>query len=389
MSAMTDAETLRDGLRSWFEANLSDEVKAALRADDDDVRFDAHRKWNATLVDAGYGAIAWPQEFGGRDAGIEEQLVYNEEAARAGAAGPVNAIGVANIAPAIMTMGTAEQKDRFLQPMLRGDEIWSQGMSEPGAGSDLASLMCRAVLDGDHFVVNGQKTWNSNGNRADWCQLYVRTNLDVPKHQGITCLLVDMRTPGIEARPILTMAGDRGFSELFFTDARIPVSALLGEVDGGWAVATNTLSNERAGVASMYLNTRTSFDRLLEAAQGRRPDGSRPVDSPVARDQLVQRFIEVRNLEFLAKRALGAALDGRPPGAEGSIMKLAWSQTSQRLSNTAVDVLGIAALDDEWGRGLLSSVSLTIAGGTSEVNRNILGERVLGLPREPKPAAPS
>jgi len=389
VSAMTDAETFRDELRSWFEANFSDEVRAAVRVDDHDVRFDAHRKWNATLVDAGYGAIAWPEEFGGRDAGIEEQLVYNEEAARAGAPGPVNAIGVANIAPAIMAMGTAEQKDRFLQPMLRGDEIWSQGMSEPGAGSDLASLMCRAVLDGDHFVVNGQKTWNSNGNRADWCQLYVRTNLDVPKHQGITCLLVDMRTPGIEARPILTMAGDRGFSELFFTDARIPVSALLGEVDGGWAVATNTLSNERAGVASMYLNTRTSFDRLLEAAQGRRPDGSRPVDSPVARDQLVQRFIEVRNLEFLAKRALGAALNGRPPGAEGSIMKLAWSQTSQRLSNTAVDVLGIAALDDEWGRGLLSSVSLTIAGGTSEVNRNILGERVLGLPREPKPAAPS
>ena len=389
MSAMTDAETFRDELRSWFEANFRDEVRAAVRVDDHDVRFDAHRKWNATLVDAGYGAISWPEEFGGRDAGIEEQLVYNEEAARAGAPGPVNAIGVANIAPAIMAMGTAVQKDRFLQPMLRGDEIWSQGMSEPGAGSDLASLMCRAVLDGDHFVVNGQKTWNSNGNRADWCQLYVRTNLDVPKHQGITCLLVDMRTPGIEARPILTMAGDRGFSELFFTDARIPVSALLGEVDGGWAVATNTLSNERAGVASMYLNTRTSFDRLLEAAQGRRPDGSRPVDSPVARDQLVQRFIEVRNLEFLAKRALGAALNGRPPGAEGSIMKLAWSQTSQRLSNTAVDVLGIAALDDEWGRGLLSSVSLTIAGGTSEVNRNILGERVLGLPREPKPAAPS
>jgi len=386
---MTDAETFRDELRSWFEANFRDEVRAAVRVDDHDVRFDAHRKWNATLVDAGYGAIAWPEEFGGRDAGIEEQLVYNEEAARAGAPGPVNAIGVANIAPAIMAMGTAVQKDRFLQPMLRGDEIWSQGMSEPGAGSDLASLMCRAVLDGDHFVVNGQKTWNSNGNRADWCQLYVRTNLDVPKHQGITCLLVDMRTPGIEARPILTMAGDRGFSELFFTDARIPVSALLGEVDGGWAVATNTLSNERAGVASMYLNTRTSFDRLLEAAQGRRPDGSRPVDSPVARDQLVQRFIEVRNLEFLAKRALGAALNGRPPGAEGSIMKLAWSQTSQRLSNTAVDVLGIAALDDEWGRGLLSSVSLTIAGGTSEVNRNILGERVLGLPREPKPTAPS
>ncbi|MCU0310856.1 MAG: acyl-CoA dehydrogenase family protein [Acidimicrobiales bacterium] len=383
-----DAEGFRREFRAWLDENFTDEVRAALAGDDDDERFDAHRKWNATLVDAGYGAIAWPREFGGRDAGIAEQLAFNEETARAGVPGPVNAIGVANIAPAIMAMGTAEQKERFLQPMLRGDEIWSQGMSEPGAGSDLASLSCRAVLEGDHFVVNGQKTWNSNGNRADWCQLYVRTNLDVPKHQGITCLLVDMRTPGIEARPIVTMAGTTEFSELFFTDARIPVSALLGEVDGGWAVATNTLSNERAGVASMYLSVRATLDRVLVAAGEEGPSGRRPLDSPIVRDDLMRRFVEVRLLEFLAKRALGAALAGRPPGPEGSIMKLAWSQTSQRVAASAVDALGLAALDGSWGRGLLGSVSLTIAGGTTEVNRNIIGERVLGLPREPKAARP-
>ena len=381
-------EAFRRELREWLDANFTPEVREALHGADEE-RFDAHRKWNAALVDAGYGAIAWPSRFGGRDAGLEEQLVYNEETARVGAPGPVNAIGVANIAPAIMALGTDEQKERFLQPMLRGDEIWSQGMSEPGAGSDLASLSCRAVLDGDHFVVNGQKTWNSNGDRADWCQLYVRTNLDVPKHKGITCLLVDMRTPGIEARPILTMAGDSGFSELFFTDVRVPASALLGDVDGGWAVATNTLSNERAGVASMYLSTRATFDRLLEAARATGPDGRRPVDAPVARDELMRRFTDVRLLEFLAKRALGAALAGKAPGAEGSIMKLAWSQTSQRVAATAVDVLGIGALDGPWGDALLSSVSLTIAGGTTEVNRNIIGERVLGLPREPKPASPT
>lgn len=383
------SEVFRLELREWFESNFTPEVKASIEVADDDRRFDAMRKWNATLADAGYGAIAWPSRYGGRDAGLEEQLVFNTEISRAGAPGPVNSIGVANIAPAIMALGTDEQKERFLQPMLRGDEIWSQGMSEPGAGSDLASLSCRAVRDGDHFVVNGQKTWNSNGDRADWCQLYVRTNVDVPKHQGITCLLVDMRTPGIEVRPILTMAWDSGFCELFFTDARIPVSALLGDVDAGWAVATNTLSNERAGVASMYLNLRASFDRLLEAASTVRIDGTRAVDSPVARDELMARYIDVRNLEFLAKRALGAALNGKAPGAEGSVMKLAWSETSRSLSRTAIDVLGIEALDGPWGHGLLSSTSLTIAGGTSEVNRNIIGERVLGLPREPKPAAPS
>ncbi|MEO7428683.1 MAG: acyl-CoA dehydrogenase family protein [Acidimicrobiales bacterium] len=386
VDAEADAEAFRLELRAWLEANLTAGVTARLERWGSDEAFEAHRAWNATLVDAGYGAIAWPVEFGGRAAEIREQLVYNEEMARAGAPGPVNAIGVANIAPAIMAFGTPEQQGRFLAPMLRGDEIWSQGMSEPEAGSDLASLRCRAVLDGDHFVINGQKTWNSNGDRADWCQLYVRTDTEVAKHKGITCLLVDMRTPGVEARPILTMAGDSGFSELFFTDARVPVTALLGALNEGWTVATSTLSNERAGVASLYLSLRRKLDRLLEVAGQPGPDGSRPIDSPVARDALMARYIDTRNLEFLAKRSLGAALSGRPPGAEGSVIKLAWAKSEQAVANTAVDVLGMQALHGPWADGLLGSRSLTIAGGTTEVNRNIVGERVLGLPREPKPA---
>ncbi len=382
-----DPEAFRLELRAWLDANFTPEVAEALQQWGTEEGFAAHRKWNATLVDAGYGAIAWPVEFGGRAAGILEQLVYNEEMARSGAPGPVNAIGVANIAPAIMTFGTDEQKERFLAPLLRGDEIWSQGMSEPEAGSDLASLRCRAVLDGDHFVINGQKTWNSNGDRADWCQLYVRTNTDVAKHKGITCLLVDMRTAGVEARPIVTMAGDTGFSELFFTDARVPVTAVLGEIDTGWTVATSTLSNERAGVASLYLNLRRKLDRLLEAASEPGADGTRPIDSPVVRDELVSRYIDTRNLEFLAKRSLGIALSGKPPGAEGSVIKLAWAKHEQAVAMTAVDVLGMSALSDAWGSGMLGSRSLSIAGGTTEVNRNIVGERVLGLPREPKPQA--
>ena len=368
MTAADAADALRRELRAWLAAHRVPEVHAS---------WDTQRAWNAELVDAGWGGIAWPERFGGRDAGLLEQLAYNEEMARVGAPGPVNAIGVANIAPAIMAVGTPEQQERYLRPMLRGDDIWSQGMSEPEAGSDLASLRCRAELDGDTFVVNGQKTWNSNGDRADWCQLYVRTNPDVAKHEGITCLLVDMRTPGIEVRPITTIAGDASFAEVFLTDVRVPRSALLGEVDGGWAVATRTLSNERAGVANLYLNIRRKLDRLLAttAAAG--------VHGPLARQALASRYTDARLLELLAKRSLGAALAGKPPGAEGSVIKLAWAASEQALATTAVDLLGMDALDGPWAVGLLGSRSLTIAGGTTEVNKNIIGERVLGLPKEP------
>lgn len=377
---MSETDALRAELRGWLADHVTDEVRAALAQRGSDEAFAALRKWNATLFDAGWAAPAWPAVWGGRDAGLAEQLAYNEEMSRAGAPGPVNAIGVANIAPAIMTYGTAEQQERFLRPLLRGDDIWSQGMSEPEAGSDLASLRCRAERDGDDFVVTGQKTWNSNGDRADWCQLYVRTNPDVPKHQGITCLLVDMALPGIEVRPIRTMAGDAGFAEVFFDEVRVPASALLGQVDDGWSVATRTLSNERAGVAVMYLHLRRKLDRLLGLAAAAAAGAG-----PVARDRLAARYIEVRVLELLAKRTLGAALAGRPPGPEGSVIKLAWAAADQALTDTAVDVLGPAALDGPWAWELLSSRSLSIAGGTTEVNKNIIGERVLGLPREPKP----
>ncbi|WP_419928846.1 acyl-CoA dehydrogenase family protein [Candidatus Poriferisocius sp.] len=387
---MTDnaqkAEELRQEFRSWLASNYTTDVKEAIGEIGSAAGFEAHREWNATLVDAGWGAISWPAEFGGREATLEEQLAYNEELSRVGARGPINQIGVSNIAPAIMAVGTEEQKNRFIHPMHRGDEIWSQGMSEPEVGSDLASLQCRAVLDGDHLVINGQKTWNSNGTRADWCQLYVRTGTEGSKYEGITCLLLDMRTPGIEARPIVTMTGDEGFSELFFTDVRVPVESVLGEIDKGWSVAVNTLSNERSGVAIMYLTVERTFADLLEAASAPGPDGCRPIDSQTTRQRLMSIYADVRNLEFLAKRSIAVAISGRPPGPEGSVIKLAWSETSQRMAEAAVDVLGMGSLEGRWGREFISSRSYTIAGGTSEVNRNILGERVLGLPREPKVA---
>ncbi len=211
----------------------------------------------------------------------------------------------------------------------------------------------------------------------------MRTNPDVAKHEGISCLLVDMRSPGIDVRPIRTMAGDTSFADVFLTDVRVPWSALLGGLDDGWRVATRTLGNERAGVASLYLSLRGKLERLVRAADEPGPDGRRPADAPAVRAALAARHIDARILELLAKRTLGAALAGRVPGAEGSVIKLAWSTHEQALANTAVDVLGLAALDGPWADGLLGSRSLSIAGGTSEVNRNIIGERVLGLPKGP------
>jgi alkylation response protein AidB-like acyl-CoA dehydrogenase len=374
----TESPGFRRDLRAWLDAHFTPDVAAGVRDRFAPGAFDAHRAWNATLFDGGYAAVAWPTAHGGRGAGLADQLACHEEMARVGAPGPVNAIGVANIAPAIMTYGSDEQQARHLRPMLRGDEIWCQGMSEPEAGSDLASLRCTAVADAGHLVVNGQKTWTSNGDRADWCQLYVRTDPDAPKHRGITCLLVDMRTPGIEARPIETMAGDTSFSELFLTDVRVPRAAVLGTIDDGWRVATRTLSSERAGVANLYLSHRAKLDRLGGAGP--------PIDAPVARDAMARRHVDARNLELLARRVLGAEAAGRAPGPEGSVVKLAWSAAEQALANAAVDRLGMEALGPGgWATGLLSSRSLSIAGGTTEVNKNIIGERVLGLPKEPDP----
>ncbi|MCU1353767.1 MAG: acyl-CoA dehydrogenase protein [Acidimicrobiales bacterium] len=379
------AEQFRGELRAWLEEHFTAEVAATVADRQGLASLPARRRWNAALVDAGYGAVSWPVEHGGRGAGILEQLAWYEEMARVDAPGPVNVIGVANIAPAIMAVGTAAQQERFLAPMLRGDEIWCQGMSEPDAGSDLAALRCAAVADGDQFVVNGSKTWNSLGDRADWCQLYVRTDPRASRHEGITCLLVDMTLPGIEARPIRSMSGEVGFAELFFQDVVVPADAVLGEVGAGWAVATRTLSNERAGVAGLYLHLRATFDQLVAAAsEPAAAGGDRPVDHPVARDALARRYSEIRILEFLAKRTLGTMLRGGMPGAEGSVLKLAWAQWSQALANTAVDVLGMPALDGPWAVALSGSRSLTIAGGTTEVNKNIVGDRVLGLPREPR-----
>lgn len=372
-----EVEGFRRELRTWLVANLTAEVVEAGRHPVEPANLDVLRGWNRTLADAGWAAPSWPVEWGGRAIGVAHQLAYLEVMGRAGAPGPVNVIGVSNIAPAIMAVGTDQQKHRFLTPMLRGDEIWSQGMSEPDAGSDLAALRTTGVVDGDHFVVNGQKTWNSLGHVADWCQLYVRTDLEARPHRGISCLLVDLRSPGIEARPVRTITGDHSFAELFLTDVRIPRSALLGELNQGWTVARTTLSHERAGVARLHL---AMAAKLAELVADERVEAA--MVDPVLRQRVMAVHSGIATMRWLTER--GLADPAAFGGAGGSLAKLAWSSTDQALASLAVDLLGMEGLTGRWADNLASARQTSIAGGTTEINRTIIGEHVLGLPREPR-----
>jgi alkylation response protein AidB-like acyl-CoA dehydrogenase len=375
------AQAFRAELRAWLDAELTPEVVEAGQHGPDEQRLEALRTWNRRLADAGWAAPAWPVEHGGRGAGIDEQLAYFEEMSATGAPGPVNVIGVANIAPALMAYGTEEQQSRFLGPMLRGDEIWSQGMSEPDAGSDLASLRTAAVVDGDEFVITGQKTWNSLGHFADWCQLYVRTDPSAPKHKGISCLLVDLRTPGVERRPVRTAAGDEPFAELFFTDARVPVSSLLGPLHQGWKVAMTTLSFERAGVARLHLGLSKKLARLLDD-----PAAATALADPRIRDRVAGIYADIACMRWMTNRSLEQMRNDQPTGASGSLSKLAWGRAEQKLAELAVDMVGLSATAtrESWSYNLVSARQFSIAGGTTEINLNIVGEMGLGLPREPR-----
>ena len=378
-----EAEQFRAEIRGWLAANLTDEHSGLGFGDMEpgSERLERLRDWNRALADAGYAAIAWPVEYGGRGAGIMEQVVFAEEMSRAKAPGTLNPIGLANIAPSIMQWGTDDQKSRFLFRMLRGDDVWCQGFSEPNAGSDLASLRCRAELDGDTFVINGQKVWNTFGHLADWCELLVRTDPDVPKHKGISCLLVDMSLPGIEVRPLITITGEREFNEIFFTDVRVPADALLGPLNEGWKVAMTTLAFERGGVASLHLGVRAKIQRLLELARTTPVRDKTAADDPVIRQTLARVYLEGEYLKLLADRAISGQLHGRPLGPEGSLAKLVWSEVENHIAEAAAQVLGSSADAGEWGRDRVYVRALSIAGGTTQVNKNIVAQRVLGLPR--------
>lgn len=377
-----DTLPFRREVRQWLAGNLDDSLRGlggrgALTGE----QLDTLRGWNRKLAEAGYAAISWPVEYGGRGAGVMEQVVLAEEMDRAQAPPALNPIGLANIAPSIMRFGTEEQKSTLLPRMLRGDDIWCQGFSEPDAGSDLASLRTRAIEDGDAFVVNGQKVWNTLGHHADYCELLVRTDPEAPKHQGITCLLVDMHLPGITTRPLTTLTGDEEFAEIFFEDVRVPKSALLGPVNQGWTVAMSTLSNERAGVAGLHLGVRGKIARLIDAARGHVVDGRPVTQDPVVRQQLARVYLYGEYQKALADVCVAGELHGKPPGAESSIIKQSWSDIEHMIGEASAVALGPAAQGGEWGDNRLYSRATSIAGGTTQINKNIIARRVLGLPK--------
>lgn len=380
-------QEFRDELRTWLAANLTDDMVAAGRrhgrgSDTDTEAFELLRGWNRTMADAGWVAVSWPRQYGGRGATALEQLVYVEETTRARAPVPINIIGMNNIAPAIMQHGTDSQKAALLPRMMRADDIWCQGMSEPDAGSDLASLRTRAVRDGDDFVVNGQKIWTSLGHRADWCQLYVRTDPDAPKHQGISCLIVDMTLPGIEARPLVTLNGDSDFAEVFFNDVRVPANALLGPLNAGWQVATSTLSHERAAAARLYTEMQVRLEDLVADLAQIEVDGRCALDDPSTLRRLGEIAVRIKYLELLCRRSISATLYGGDPFGSASLAKTVWGEVGQDLAALAYDVIGPVGAEGRWADRRLTSRSLTIAGGTTQITKNITAHRVLGLPRQ-------
>jgi alkylation response protein AidB-like acyl-CoA dehydrogenase len=378
-----EAETFRLEVRQWIEKNLTDDVKDVHNRGDiekkDLVRLKA---WNKTLADARFVAISWPEEYGGRNAGVMEQVVLAEEMHRAGAPGPLNPIGINNIAPSIMAYGTPEQKQKYLKRMLSGEDIWSQGFSEPEAGSDLASLRTRATEEGDSFVINGQKVWNTLGHYADYCELLVRTDSAATKHNGISCLLVDMKTPGITVKPITTLTGAQEFAEIFFDHVRVPKSALLGPLHQGWSVAMNTLSNERAGIANLHLGVRKKVRNLITDAKQRQVDGVSLTKDSSVRQKLARAYVHGEMQKALADITIAAAANGNPPGPESSIIKIAWAEVEDLIAETSAQVLGSDVLMERWGDNRLYTRATSIAGGTTQVNRNIVAQRVLGLPRD-------
>ena len=377
----------RDELRTWLKANAPTKANLAVTAFESAAAFHQHLKdWRRKLFEGGYAGIAWPKEFGGRGATFIEQAIFQEELALADT--PETAtIGQSLVGPTIIAVGTEAQKKRYLPGILSGDEIWCQGFSEPNAGSDLASLQTKAVLDDDHFVINGQKIWTSFAHFANLCLLVVRTDTTAPKHKGITCLLVDMKSPGISVRPLKMMSGDSEFNEMFFSNLRVPVDRVLGKVNEGWNVAITALSNERANLGiGLYVAFKRNLEAVVEHARKLRRHGKPVIEDPVLRQKLAQAFVDLEVFRLNTTRALSTLNKTGAPGPEGSIQKLYWSELNQRNAQIAMEVLGPYAqlTDFDGGRcayNYLRSRGNTIEAGTSEVQRNIIAQRVLGLPR--------
>ena len=383
-------ETFRKEVRQWLEHNLPDELRgsgfAASRADVEEVR--QLRGWQKKLAEAGYVGMDWPREFGGRGASIVEMIILYQEMARAESPQLVNRGGVSMLGPTLMKYGTPAQQKRFLPKILTAEEIWCQGFSEPNAGSDLANLQTRAVRDGDHFVVNGQKVWTSMAHVAEWCFLLARTDPAAPKHKGISFMLVDMKTPGITIRPLRQITGEAEFNEVFWDNVRVPEENLVGELNRGWEVAITTLAYERDLLTFIrQISLKNALHRVMRLAreQGRSGD-------PMMRQRIADLWIGEQALQMNAYRSLTRILRGGAPGPEGSTSKLFWSQLDKEMAQLGTELLGPysqlgrgtphAVDEGQWEFYALLAQASGIRAGTTEILKNILGERVIGLPKD-------
>jgi alkylation response protein AidB-like acyl-CoA dehydrogenase len=387
-------EAFRDEVRTWLAENLTGEFKAAGAIGGSGREHEGHEirhEWEKVLGAAGWTCIGWPKEFGGRGATLNQQVIFNEEYVKANAPVRVGHIGEGLIGPTLIAYGTPEQQQRFLPKIVSGEELWCQGYSEPNAGSDLANVQTRAALDGDRWVINGQKVWTSLAVQADWIFLVVRTDPDQSKkHAGLSFLLAPMDQPGVEIRPIIQATGTSELNEVFLSDAETDASNIVGAPGQGWEVANALLGFER-GVATLaqQIQFEREYARILDIA---REHGC--TTEPVMRQRLAQSWIGLKLLRYNALRTLTNMGDGAP-GPEASISKLAWANWHRSLGELAMDVQGVASLVAEGAPYELTGEqalflftrSDTIYGGSNQIQRNIIGERALGLPREPKPRA--
>lgn len=384
-------EAFRLEVRAWIEANLPEDWKVTNPRNDRDARDRIDQAWDRRLYQKGWAMPSWPKRYGGMDASLTEQLIFFEEMAAADAPKGLWQ-GKGLVGPTILAFGTEEQKQRFIPPILRGDVIWCQGWSEPNAGSDLANLRTRAVVDGDDLLITGQKIWSTWAHIADWCFVLVRTANTQPPHKGLTYVLVDMKTSGLTVRPIRQITKDRDFGEIFFDQVRVPMSNVVGGIDKGWHAAMTTLADERTtAYFDLPIRHRRILDQLVALARQTRREGRPMSEDPIVRQKLAQCRIEIDGFRHAVHRTLSARLRGEEPGPESWMLKVYWTEVMQRLSAVAFEILGPDGLSlkgtpgapdcGHWPYYYLWMRSETIAGGTSDINRNTLAERILGLPR--------
>ena len=382
-------EAYRSEVRGWLERNIPGWWQGGDRRDDASTssNFERLRSWHQTLYDAGYLGSTWPVAYGGQGRTQVENAILQEELVRMKAPPTVNGLGIGLAGPAIIHHGSEAQKKRFLRPMLRAEEIWCQGYSEPGAGSDLANVQTRAELRGDRYLVNGQKTWTSGAHVADWNFCLVRTDPDAPKHGGIGFLLIDMSSPGIEVQPLVQINQNRGFSQVFYSDVEVPAENMVGKPTEGWRVSNTVLGYERgAGTLSRSASFEERFSQLAQLAKqtGRST-------STVERQRLAQFAIEIEILRLNGLRQLTALAQGRSHGPESSISKVYQSELDQRMARAGNNLTGVygqlakgaehAIRGGSWTQRELTSRAVSIFSGTNQIQRNIIAERVLGLPR--------